>query len=74
MQNSNKIKGRKGKRYAKWIKMQKKILQNRKMYDTMMLKWEEGRFMKRKAIYRGGKSLIFIKYKVIWGNRYRVRR
>lgn len=40
----------------------------------MMLKWEEGRFMKRKAIYRGGKSLIFIKYKVIWGNRYRVRR
>lgn len=27
------------------------------MYDNMLINWEEGRFMKIKAIYRGGKNL-----------------
>ena len=28
-----------------------------RIYDNMMINWEEGRFMKIKAIYRGGKNL-----------------
>ena len=37
------------------------LLKNIRIYDNMMINWEEGRFMKIKAIYRGGKSLYFYK-------------
>ena len=61
MQNTYKMQMKKERVLCKINKNAKNLLKNIRIYDNMMINWEEGLFMKIKAIYRGGKSLYFYK-------------